>query len=240
MLVELRIENFAIIHRLELEFSSGLITFSGETWAGKSIILDAIESLLGGKVDTTMIRAGAERANIEGTFRLTERDQVAVRPILEREDMLDDPEYITLGRELRREGRNTARVNGRAAHSNLLHELGACLVDIHGQSEHLSLLNIHQHLGLLDRYTNSETTLSAYTETYHQLQSVRRDLANVRKVEQEASRRVDLLTFQAGEIEAANLHPGDEEELRQDRTRLANAENLASLAQGALLLLDEG
>lgn len=240
MLVELRIENFAIIPRLELEFGSGLITFSGETGAGKSIILDAIESLLGGKVDTTMIRAGAERANIEGTFRLTERDQVAVRPILEREDLLDDPEYISLGRELRREGRNTARVNGRAAHSNLLRELGACLVDIHGQSEHLSLLNIHQHLGLLDRYTNSETLLSAYTETFRQLQSVRRDLANVRQVEQEASRRVDLLTFQAGEIEAANLHPGEEEELRQDRTRLANAENLASLAQGALLLLDEG
>jgi DNA repair protein RecN (Recombination protein N) len=240
MLVELRIDNFAIIPHLELAFSSGLITFSGETGAGKSIILDAIESILGGRVDATLLRAGAERASVEGVFRLSAVEQATLQPILEREELLDDPDYLTLGRELRREGRSTARVNGRAVHAGLLRELGACLVDIHGQSEHLSLLNVHQHLGLLDRYADSETLLSTYTTTYQKLQAVRRELAQVRQMEQEASHRVDLLSFQADEIEAAHLRPDEEEDLRQDRTRLANAENLASLAQESLLLLEEG
>jgi DNA repair protein RecN (Recombination protein N) len=240
MLIELHIENFAIIPHLDLDFGPGLITFSGETGAGKSIILDALETVLGGRVDATLLRAGAERASIEGVFHLSAAEQAVLQPILEREELQDDPAYLTLERELRREGRSSARVNGHAAHTGLLRELGACLVDIHGQSEHLSLLNVHQHIALLDRYAGSELLLSVYTAAYQQLQGVRRELAHVRQLEQEASRRADLLTFQAGEIEAAHLQLGEEENLRQDRSRLANAENLASLAQEALLNLAEG
>jgi len=240
MLSDLRIENFAIIHRLELEFGPGLITFTGETGAGKSIILDAIESLLGGRADAGSIRSGADRASVEGTFRIPEAVRAPVMEILEREDLLDDPNYLVLERDIRREGRNVARINGRSASLSLLRELGAYLVDIHGQSEHLSLLNVRQHLGLLDRYAGNEQQLAAYTETYRQLQTVRRDLESVRQAEQDSARRIDLLNYQVQEIDTAKLQPGEEEELRQDRTRLANAENLAKLAQEALVALDEG
>src|SRR5512138_3695442 len=133
MLSELRIENFAIIQQLELEFRPGLITFTGETGAGKSIILDALTAVVGGKADITMIRAGADRASVEATFHLSDANRGPLQEILEREDLLDDPDYLTLSRELRREGRNTARVNGHNASINLVREIGAYLLDIHGQ-----------------------------------------------------------------------------------------------------------
>lgn len=239
MLTELRIENFAIIDRLELSLGSGLLTFTGETGAGKSIILDAIMAVVGGKTDPTAIRAGAERASVEATFRLpaTTRDQI--RAILEREDLLDDPETVTLAREIR-PGRSVARVNGRSVALSLMRELGAYLVDIHGQSEHLSLLNVRAHLGLLDRYADIDGLLAPYREAYHQLMTLRRELRALREAEQELSRRADLMAFQAQEIEAAHLLPGEEADLKRERDRLANAETLASLSQQALTLLEEG
>ncbi len=240
MLTELRIDNFAIIQQLELDLRPGLITFTGETGAGKSIILDAITAVVGGKADATLIRAGAERANVEATFRLSEANRKPITEILEREDLLDDANFVTLGRELRRGGRNIARVNGRTVSLNLVREIGAYLIDIHGQSEHLSLLNTRQHIHLLDRYTGIETDLASYRKTYERLLALRRELAGLRQTELDAERRTDLLAYQLQEIEAASLRPGEEVELRQERERLANAENLASLAQQSLALLDEG
>lgn len=240
MLTELRIENFAIIQSLDLEFKPGLITFTGETGAGKSIILDAITAVVGGRADPTMIRAGAERASVEATFTLSEANREPLTEILTREDLLDDANYLTLTRELRREGRSTARVNGRSVSINLVREIGEYLIDIHGQSEHLSLLQVRQHLHLLDRYAATEAELSEYRKAYDQLVALRRELNQLRQTEQDAERRTDLLSYQLQEIDAAQLRPGEEVELRQERERLANAENLASLAQQALSLLDEG
>ena len=140
MLTELRIENFAIIDRLELHFRPNLITFTGETGAGKSIIIDAVETILGGRADTTFIRSGTDRANLEAVFRIPNANRSAIHVILDREDLQDDPDYIALGREIRASGRNVARVNGRSVNASLLRELGEFLVDVHGQSEHLSLL----------------------------------------------------------------------------------------------------
>jgi DNA repair protein RecN (Recombination protein N) len=119
-------------------------------------------------------------------------------------------------------------------------ELGEVLVDIHGQSEHLSLLNIHAHLGLLDRYAGIESLLAAYRKTHQHLLGIRRELGDLIAARDEAEKRAELLTYQAGEIEAARLKPGEGEELRQERDRLANAESLANLAQQALTILDEG
>lgn len=240
MLIELRIDNFAIIQHLELELDAGLLTFTGETGAGKSIILDAIMTLVGGKADATSIRAGAERASLEAVFRIPAATRAEIVALLEREDLLDEPDTVVLARELRREGRTVARINGRSVGLNLLRELGSYLVDIHGQADHLSLLNVKSHLGLLDRYAGTEAALNAYRQCYHALRSVERELAALRQSEQDAARKTDLLTFQVNEIDAANLKPGEEEELRRERTRLANAENLASLAQQALAMLDEG
>jgi DNA repair protein RecN (Recombination protein N) len=239
MLTELRISNFAIIEALELEFSSGLITFTGETGAGKSIILDAIEALVGARTDTSSIRAEADRAQLEAVFRLNGMNREAVNRLLEAEDLIDDPDYVTLARELRREGRTVARINGHTVNVKLLKEVGNLLVDIHGQSEHLSLLDVHTHLSLVDRYSDNQSQLLEYRNNYDKLQSVRRDLRELRRKEQDAARRMDLLTFQADEIEAAKPVPGEEEDLKEERNRLANAENLAELGRTILSLLDE-
>jgi DNA repair protein RecN (Recombination protein N) len=240
MLTELRIENFAIIDRLELGFESGLIIFTGETGAGKSIIMDAVEMLLGGRAETTVIRTDADRANVEGVFNIAAATGEPVREILTREDLLDDPNYVVLAREVRREGRSIARVNGRTVNVGLLKEIGNCLVDVHGQTEHLSLLDVRTHLGLLDRFADAGEALAAYRKTYGSLQSIRRELNDLRNAQKDSDRRTEMLTFQAEEIEAARLKPGEDEELKLERDRLANAEKLATLAQEALVVLDEG
>jgi DNA repair protein RecN (Recombination protein N) len=239
MLAELRIHDYAIIDDLSLKFDSGLLVFTGETGAGKSIIIDAVELLLGGRAEAVGIRTGAETALIEGTFRLEEPVREYVVSILEREGLMDNPNYVILGREVRREGRNICRINGRTVTLALLREIGQWLVDVHGQSEHLSLLRVTEHLGMLDRYARVGSLLQAYSEVYRQIQRIRGELATLRKREQDSARRADLLAFQINEIETAALKPGEDEGLLEERTRLANAERLAELCQNAILALDE-
>jgi DNA repair protein RecN (Recombination protein N) len=240
MLSELRIENFAIIELLELKFHPGLNIFTGETGAGKSIIIDAVESLLGSRADPTQVRAGSKRANIEASFIIPPAVSQFVQAILEREALLEDPQRVVLAREIRSNGRSVARVNGRQVNVGLLSELGECLVDVHGQSEHLSLLKVGKHLGLLDSFAQVEPVLVVYRKNYQALHDLRRELQALRQAEGEAARRQDILTYQINEIEAARLRPGEEQELRDERSRLANAEGLAASVQEALQLLDEG
>jgi DNA repair protein RecN (Recombination protein N) len=240
MLTELRIENFAIIDKLELDLKPGLIIFTGETGAGKSIIMDALEMLLGGRTDATVLRADAERASVEGIFKISGATRSAVNEILKREDLLDDEAYVTVAREVRREGRSIARVNGRTVNVALLKEIGAFLVDIHGQTEHLSILDARTHLGLLDRFADVEALLAPYRQTYASLQGLRRELGELRGAQADSARRIEMYTFQAEEIESARLKPGEDEQLRLERDRLANSESLAANAQEALQLLDEG
>ena len=240
MLTELHIQNFAIIDKLDLKLGHGLIILTGETGAGKSIILDAVEMLVGGRADASVIRTDSDAAIVEGVFHLKGPEKEAVDEILKREELLDDPDYLTMAREVRREGRSIARVNGRTASVSLLKEIGATLIDIHGQSEHLSLLDPRAHLGLLDRYADVAKPLSDYRQTYHKLMNVRRELNEIRQAQADADRRVEMLTFQAEEIEAAKLKNGEDEDLRKERDRLANAELLAQYAQQALEILDEG
>jgi DNA repair protein RecN (Recombination protein N) len=240
MLTELHIQNFAIIDKLDLRFGPGLIILTGETGAGKSIILDAVVMLIGGKADTTFVRTDSDAALVEGVFQLKGPEKEAVHEILQREDLLDDPEYVVLSREIRKEGRSAARVNGRTVSVSLLKEIGSLVVDIHGQAEHLSLLDSRAHLGLLDRYAEVAAPLSDYRQTYHRLLSLRHELNELRKAQTDSERRLEMFTYQAEEIEGARLKPGEEEGLRQERDRLANAESLAQNAQEALALLDEG
>ena len=240
MLTELRIQNFAIIDNLELKLGSGLIILTGETGAGKSIILDAVTMLIGGRAEATAIRAEAETALVESTFSFKGPEKEAVLEILKREELLDDENYVTLTREVRREGRSIARINGRTVNVSLLKELGGLLVDIHGQSEHLSLLDTRAHLGLLDRYADVGEALGGYRQSYHRLLAVRRELKELHQEQSDAERRIEFLTYQSEEIEAARLKPGEDAELKIERDRLANAESLAEYAQQALAVLDEG
>lgn len=240
MLDELRIDNFAIIDQLEITFDPGFITFTGETGAGKSIIIDAVELLLGGRAEVSMIRSGAKRAMIEATFQIPTSNRDAIQTILEREDLFDDPGIFTIGREIRIGGRSVARINGRNVSASLLKEIGELLVDLHGQSEHLSLLRVREHLNLLDRYAGDEKLRENYTRVYQNLVSVNRELTGLRQAESESARQIDVLNYQINEIESARLEAGEEENLVSERNRLANAENLASSTQQALIKLDEG
>lgn len=248
MILELEIENFAIIDRLEVRFRPGLITFTGETGAGKSIIIDAMETLLGGRAEVTQVRSGSERALISAVFQLDTVTQTELIQLLEEQDLIDarQPELLVLSREIRANGRSPARVNGASANTSLLRQIGEYLVDVHGQSEHLSLLRVSQHLGLLDNYlvtlqgSAAEVLIRAYRETYQALQAIKKELEALQQAEREAVRRSDILNYQIKEIEAARLHPGDEEALREERNRLANAEGLASAAQEAIQSIDEG
>src|SRR5689334_4921636 len=240
MLTELHIQNFAIIDKLDLRFGSGLIILTGETGAGKSIILDAVVMLIGGKADTTFVRTDSDAAFVEGVFHLNGPEKAPVHEILKREDLMDDPNYVVLMREVRKEGRSVARVNGRTVNVALLKELGALLIDIHGQAEHLSLLDPRAHLGLLDRFAEVTKPLGDYRQTYHEPLNLRRELNDLRKAQADADRRIEVLTFQAEEIEAAKLKAGEDDELRKERDRLANAEALAQNAQEALAVLEEG
>ncbi len=240
MLTELHIENFAIIDKLDLKLDSGLITFTGETGAGKSILIDAVEALLGNRADINLVRSGAEKAIIEGSFEIAPSMAASIHPILEGEGLLDDPVYLILSREIRSNGRSISRVNGRTVHTSFLRELGGKLVDIHGQSEHLSLLQVNHHIELLDQFANAESELGKYRVTYKNLQTLKRQLGELRQQEQDATRKIDLLKYQINEIELARLQESEETALRDERNRLANAENLSNITHLVLQLIDEG
>jgi DNA repair protein RecN (Recombination protein N) len=239
MLTELHIENFAIIDQLQLRFQAGLITFTGETGAGKSIIMDALNTLLGSRADSSFIRSGAEGALVEATFKIPERTRSSIHATLDREALLDHPDFVTLGREIRRDSRNVVRINGRMSNVSVLRELGEQLVDIHGQSEHLSLLRVREHLHLLDRYIDLQAVFDHYKTTYRELTKIRQELKELQQNERQAAQRADMLTYQIDEIETAKLKSGEETDLIEERNRLANAEKLSAQGQKALLLLDE-
>ncbi len=232
MLKELSILNFAIIDRLELTFALGFNVFTGETGAGKSIILDAVSAVVGGKTDATMVREGAERASIEAVFTL-DSSQTAVLTLLEREDLLDDPqsEEVTLSREIRAEGRSSARINGRSVNAQLLRELGQLLVDIHGQSDHLSLLNAASHIALVDHFAENHALLQKYQTNLQTFRKIKARLSALKMNEDELLRQKDMLTFQINEIQSAQIKGDEETALVQERDRLANTENLSQWAR---------
>ena len=239
MLLELRIKNFAIIETLTLEFSPGLIILTGETGAGKSIIMGALDMLLGQRVDMTTLRKGSEYASVEAVFKIPEVVKDPIIQLLKEEELLDDYENITLTRELRKDKRNIARVNGHKTTVGVLVQLGEYLVDIHGQSEHLSLMRVNQHMDLLDRFADTTEFLTEYQDVYTELKVVQAELNRLRKSDLEAEQRKELLAFQIDEIEQAGLEVGEDKILLERRTRLANAEKLADVSQNILILLDD-
>ncbi|HOG45648.1 MAG TPA: DNA repair protein RecN [Anaerolineae bacterium] len=241
MLQELSISNFAIIDHLRLGFAPGMNVLTGETGAGKSIIIDAVSALLGGRLSgETVIRAGAERATIEGIFGLTPAGATSLQPLVDELGLDDGDGTLILSRELNRSGRNVCRVNGRAVTVSVLEQFGQRLVDIHGQGEHLSLLRVREHLGFLDRYAGLAEARATLATTFAELRRVRQALQECLRDERELARRMDLLQFQVAEIDAAKLDAEEEEQLLQQRTLLANAERLQELANSGYALLSGG
>lgn len=230
-MLELTVEDFAIIEHVHVKLTPGFSVLTGETGAGKSLMVDAVGQLLGERADTGMVRSGCETASIEGLFE--ERTGAAgIGRVLE-EYGIEPESLLILRREIQTSGRSIARVNGRAVPIRALAEIGAVLVDIHGQSESVSLKREPEHVELLDRYAGLEADRATLRGLTSRLRETRSELEGLSRNERELARRAELLAFEVEEIEAARLSVEEEEELTAERTRLANAERLAMLADTA-------
>jgi len=240
VLVELAIENLAIIESLRLQFGPGFSVLTGETGAGKSIIIDAVTLLLGGRASTEIIRTGCDTAIVEGVFALTSDLLATLGPTLEEFGLEVEDDTLILRREVSRERRNICRVNGRAVTLSTLEEIGRHLVDIHGQGEHLSLMQPRRHIDFLDRYGGLLEERQALSRLVQSWREVRQALRALQQDKREMARRADLLAYQIEEIRSARLEVGEEEALRRQRTLLSNAEKRLQLAAKAYALLAGG
>lgn len=243
MLTELLIRNLAVIDEVQVPFQNGFNVLTGETGAGKSIIIHALNFLIGGKGDIDLIRTGTDVMVVEAVFDLSRcpqgKEVLLVELGLEPED-----DTLILSRELSRSGRSRCRANGRAATVATLKQIGKSLVDIHGQHEHQSLLEPHNHLRFLDAFGGDELLRlkEQYMSFYRQLMQVERELSELQQSERDRIQRLDLLRYQADEIDKANLKEGEEEELLRERQLLANAEKIVERVNYAVrqLMGDEG
>ncbi|HSH81166.1 MAG TPA: DNA repair protein RecN [Herpetosiphonaceae bacterium] len=240
MLLELNIRDFAIIDRLQLQLSPAFNVLTGETGAGKSIIIDALGTLRGEKVDPSFVRAGSTIARVEGVFALLDCPDVA--PVLEEYGLLDEgDDQVIVTREINAQtGRSVARINGRAVNSATLREVGGRLVDIHGQHEGVSLFNTRTHLEVLDRYGSLLPLRAEVGAIVDKLREVRTELATLRRSEARRQDRIEELQYQIEEITAAKLRVGEEEELARERKLLQNASRITALANGVYARLTQG
>jgi len=238
MLTSLSIRHFAIIDRLDLEFGDGLNVLTGETGAGKSIIMDALNVILGGRAGTEMVRGGQPRAIVDAVFDMSDSPELAAF-VAERGFDIEEGQLL-LSREIAAGGKSTARVCGRPSTVSQLKEIGDWLVDLHGQHEHQSLLSVPRHLDILDEWGGRDIVKlrSDVAAAYQELARLRRERAALEADARERAHLIDLYAFQVREIEEAKLELGEDEELAADSRRLANAQRLAEAATAAAAALD--
>ena len=233
MLRLLSVTNFATIEQLEIELAPSFSVLTGETGAGKSVIVDALSLLLGGRADVGMVRSGARQSRVEGVFLLSGDISQKIKVALNEYEIDVGEEEIILAREVNPDGRNTCRVNGRIVPLRLVSTLAQHLVDIHGQNQHLSLLRVREHMDILDKYGGLWQLRTEVAEGARQLTEVRQELDRLRKDEEELAQRVDFLKYQVGEISTANLRPTEDDDLTLERDRVANAERIITLSDHA-------
>lgn len=239
MLCEMHVENFALMEEVELTFSSGLTVFTGETGAGKSMLIDALGVLLGGRASSDFIRHGLEKARVEGIF---EDLPESIRLRLEEAGYTLEEGQLFLSREINRSGKNICRVQGRTVPLSLYRSLAQGLVDIHGQMEHQSLFQPETHRGLLDAFggPNLCALLDEVNEAAKHYRSLISKERQLMASEAEQERREDILRYQIEEITGINPKPGEEESLQAEKKRLANAEKILSLSSEVYTGLYEG
>jgi DNA repair protein RecN (Recombination protein N) len=237
MLQEITIKDFAIIDELSLDFSDGFNVLTGETGAGKSIILDAVSLLLGARAETAYIRANANIALVEGAFRYDDpRVKGRIEAILTREELTGETDgIVVISREIKRNGRSTARVNGHITTVATVEEIGTVLIDIHGQGDYLTLLRPDTHLVMIDRYAGLEDERRAFSKLVNEIETTRSELKRLITNARQIEARIEMLEYKVEEIRAANLNPGELDELEEEGRRLANAEQIADLSQAAYL-----
>lgn len=226
MLQELSIQNFAIIPKLNLSFEPGMTVLTGETGAGKSIIIDAVGLLTGGRGSQDYIREGADKAVLQGLIDIDNPEQLT--PVLEKFGIEMDDQQLLIHRELHRNGRNVIRINGTLLNATALKEVGNHLVDIHGQNEHQALMQVDQHLKLLDEYASNALAepKAAYDKAYAEYRQLEKTLHERRENEQAWAQRMDMLTFQSEELKAADLQVGEEEKLEDEFQELSNYQDV--------------
>ena len=238
MLLEIRVRNFAVIDAVTTTFGPGLNVLTGETGAGKSMLLDAILLIRGARAQTDVIRTDTETATVEAVFDVAPRGPAAA--VLEEAGLGLDQGQLVVRRELSRSGRHRAFVNDSPVTVGLLERLGDHLVEIHGQHEHQRLLEPSRQLDLLDRFADAEELRDRVGDLFAKHRAVKAELERARAAERDRAQREDLLHLQVSELDTARLRVGEEEELRVERRRLQHAERLsAGLAEAAGHLNDD-
>lgn len=227
MIVELNISNFAIIDDLKINFTSGFNVLTGETGAGKSIIVEGIGLILGGRASRDLIRTGRDKASLEGLFYLEDPDKINI--LLNNYGIDADPNnYLLISREIHANGRSISRLNGRVVTLTMLNDITSNLVDIHGQHEHQSLLNVDNHIKLIDSFGDKKLTslLDEINKNYKKLNSEKKKLKELSLNNMERDREIDLLRYQLDEIESANLLDYNEEECIKEYTIISNVNEI--------------
>ena len=237
MLLEISIKNFAIIEAISLNFEKGMTVLTGETGAGKSIIIDAMNMMLGARATTDVIRHGAPKAEIEGLFSI--ENSRALQEIFD-EQGLELGDEIIIRREILQNGRSVSRVNGQMVNLSVLRSIGQYLVDIHGQHDQEELMRPQLHIQMLDGFGDADflELKQAYQTNFDAYRKMRKQLLEIKKNQEEHKARIEMLEFQMAEIESASLQPGEDLKLNQERDKLLNHKNIADTLTNAYTMLD--
>ncbi|UVF03256.1 DNA repair protein RecN [Streptococcus equinus] len=238
MLLEISIKNFAIIEEISLTFENGMTVLTGETGAGKSIIIDAMNLMLGARASLDVIRHGANKAEIEGLFSVGEN--AALTQILE-ENGIEVTEELIIRREILQNGRSIGRINGQMVNLTTLRAVGQYLVDIHGQHDQEELMKPNMHIRMLDEFGDSHfaSVKKHYQDLFERYRRLRKRVLTKQKNEQEHKARIEMLEFQIAEIEAAALKSGEDQVLNQKRDKLLNHKHIADTLTNAYVMLDD-
>ncbi len=233
MLVALDIQNIALIEALSLEMKPGMTVLTGETGAGKSIVIDAVNLLLGERTNKGLVRYGTQKARVQGLFDVS--DKLGV--MLSEQGFETEDNQAVICREITAEGKSVCRINGTIATAGVLREIGAYLINIHGQHDNQALLNPAKHIDFLDGY--AKTSLDKYSDLYAKRKGILKEIARLTQNEQERMARLDLLEYQVNEIAAAQLTSGEKEELSEQRNIIQNSEKIAVAVNEAYTCLYE-
>ena len=237
MLLEISIKNFAIIEAISLNFEKGMTVLTGETGAGKSIIIDAMNMMLGARATTDVIRHGAPKAEIEGLFSI--ENSRALQEIFD-DQGIELGDEIIIRREILQNGRSVSRVNGQMVNLSVLRSIGQYLVDIHGQHDQEELMRPQLHIQMLDGFGDADflELKQAYQTNFDAYRKMRKQLLEIKKNQEEHKARIEMLEFQMAEIESASLQPGEDLKLNQERDKLLNHKNIADTLTNAYTMLD--
>ncbi len=234
MLSQLFIKNVAVIESASIDFENGFNVFTGETGAGKSILIDSINAVLGGRTSRDLVRTGESKALVSAVFTNVSKEAETVLEELG----YDSEEELMISREISAEGKSICKVNMRPATAGVLKQLSSVLIDVHGQHDSAVLQNPELHIGYIDSFGNTDKELSEYSESYKKLKSVEREIKKIQNDDSDKTARIDMLKFQIGEIEAAAIEEGEEEELLALSKRIKSAENIMELISETISALD--